>query len=578
MSGRIPRVFIDDLLVRVDIVDLIDRYVPLKKSGGNFVALCPFHNEKTPSFSVSRAKQLYHCFGCGAGGNAISFLMDYSHSSFVEAVEELAAFVGVDVPREAGGGWQNVEKPEDSVKLLDLLGRVALCYAKQLRHPQAGGSAVAYLKSRGVSGAVAREFGLGYAPAQWRFLADQFKHDDLVAAGLLVKKDDGGVYDRFRARVIFPIRDRRGRVVGFGGRVLDNSLPKYLNSPETAVFQKGREVYGLYELLARNSKPKKILVVEGYMDVIALAQAGIDYAVAALGTATTKAHVDLLFRFTRELIFCFDGDSAGEQAAWRALDVAIPCLRDGRQIRIMILPQGADPDSLVREEGVERFGRRVASAYSMSDYFFEHLSQDLCLTTVEGRAGLVEKAKPYLQRLPAGVFQEMMYARLKEMVKVDTLEFFSNQATISASAEPPAKRRKHKSTPARIAIALLLQHPELISVWEQKNIDWAGFEMPGAALLSAIAQRILAEPQISLAGVVESFRGSPQEKQVAALAHWPVMVPEAGVREEFSGALDRLLERAREMGLERLIAKEKQHGLSGEERELLRRLLANKPR
>ncbi len=576
MSGRIPRVFIDDLLVRIDIVDLIDKYVPLKKSGSNFVALCPFHNEKTPSFSVSRTKQLYHCFGCGVGGNAISFLMDYSHLDFVEAVEELAGFAGLDVPREAGGRQQIISRKGDSAKLFDLLREVAFCFAKLLRNRQQGGKAVAYLKSRGLSGDVARDFLLGYAPDAWHFLSNQFKSAELLEAGLLVKRDDGKVYDRFRDRVMFPIRDRRGRVVGFGGRVLDNSLPKYLNSPETAVFQKSREVYGLYELLEKNSKPDKILIVEGYMDVIALTQAGIDYAVATLGTATSKSHIELLFRYSRELVFCFDGDAAGRQAAWRALDTAMPCLRDGRQIRIMILPQGADPDSLVREKGVGDFAGRVSSAFSMSDYFFEHLAADMNLNDIEGRAGLVEKAKPYLQRLPVGVFQEMMYARLKEMVKVETLEFFDNPATINAATKLPASGERRKSTPARVAVALLLQHPELISVVEQKNVNWSGFDLPGFSLFRVIAQRILENPTVSLAGLIEGFRGLPEEKQVAALAHWPVMVPEGGIRAEFSGALDRLLDQARDLAVERLIAKEKQQGLGREERELLLSLLANK--
>ena len=332
MSGRIPREFIDELLVRVDIVDLIDSHVPLKKTGANYVARCPFHTEKSPSFSVNRNKQFFHCFGCGASGNAISFLMDFSHLDFIEAVEDLAAFVGVDVPRESVA-HQSVSKKEDLSGLYGLMERVAAFYIEQLRVSQ---KAVDYLKVRGVKSAVARDFMLGYAPDKWSALAEKFSQKLLIDAGLVVIKDDGQVYDRFRGRIMFPIRDKRARIIGFGGRVLDDSLPKYLNSPETSLFHKGKEVYGLYELLEKNSKPQRILIVEGYMDVIALAQYGINYAVAALGTATSQAHLDLLFRFSSELVFCFDGDRAGREAAWRVMESAFSSLKDGRSCRIML--------------------------------------------------------------------------------------------------------------------------------------------------------------------------------------------------------------------------------------------------
>ena len=438
MSGRIPREFIDELLVRVDIVDLIDSHVPLKKTGVNYVARCPFHTEKTPSFSVNRNKQFFHCFGCGASGNAISFLMDFSHLDFVEAVEDLAAFVGIEVPRESSNYPANPKK-EDLNSLYALMEQVAAFYVQQLRTGEEGKKAAEYLKNRGVSGDCAGDFMLGYAPDEWRALAGRFNQNLLTEAGLLVSKEGGGQpYDRFRGRIMFPIRDKRARIIGFGGRVLDDSLPKYLNSPETSLFHKGKEVYGLYELLKKNSKPQRILIVEGYMDVIALAQFGIDYAVAALGTATSQAHLDLLFRFSSELVLCFDGDKAGREAAWRAMEPAFSSLKNGRSCRIMLLPQGHDPDSLIREEGLDKFTERIQTAQALSDYFFEHVSAGLNLSEMEGRAQLIGKAKPYLEKLPDGVFREMMFARLKELSRSATLNALDNSA-------PAASKPKRQS-------------------------------------------------------------------------------------------------------------------------------------
>ena len=340
--------------------------------------------------------------------------MDFSHLDFVEAVEDLAGFAGVEVPRESIE-YQSEQKKEDLNSLYVLMEQVAAYYVKQLRTSDEGKKAVEYLKNRGVSGNCAGDFMLGYAPDEWRALAGRFDQKLLIEAGMLVSKEGGQFYDRFRGRIMFPIRDKRARIIGFGGRVLDDSLPKYLNSPETSLFHKGKEVYGLYELLQKNSKPQRILIVEGYMDVIALAQFGIHYAVATLGTATSQAHLDLLFRFSSELVFCFDGDKAGREAAWRAMESAFPVLKDGRQIRIMMLPQNHDPDSLVREEGLDKFTERVQTAQALSDYFFEHVSGELNLSEMEGRAQLISKAKPYLEKLPEGVFREMMFARLKEL-------------------------------------------------------------------------------------------------------------------------------------------------------------------
>lgn len=573
MSGRIPRSFIDDLLVRVDIVDLIDSFVPLKKTGSNYVARCPFHTEKTPSFSVSRSKQFFYCFGCGVSGNAIGFLMDYSHLDFVEAVEDLAAFAGVDVPREAVD-FQARDQKGDLTAIYELLGQAEEFYRQQLRgHPE-GKKAIAYLRGRGLSGEVARDFALGYAPDDWRPLLQRFDRRLLVEAGLLSSQDDGRVYGRFRNRLIFPIRDRRGRVLGFGGRALGDAQPKYLNSPETPVFHKGKEVYGLYELLKNKIKPQRILLVEGYLDVIALAQYGIHYAVATLGTASSQAHMDLLFRFAPELVFCFDGDAAGRQAAWKAVNVVLPSLRDGRQVRIMLLPQGHDPDTMIREKGSDYFVDQVAGAASLSDYFFQQLTEGLNLQELEGRVRLVEKSRPLLEKLPDGVFREMMFARLQEMSKVASLAVLPNAATLRGQHKGMPRTAKNKLSPARTAIALLLQYPELADIAEQKRIDWSGLDdYPGISLLLQILRRIASNPQLTMAGVVEGFRGLPEEKQVKALASLELLIPEQGVASEFSDALDRLVVLAGKHRLEALLAKERTEGLDRQERELLLTML-----
>lgn len=577
MSGRIPREFIDELLVRVDIVDLIDSHVPLKKTGANYVARCPFHTEKTPSFSVNRKKQFFHCFGCGVSGNAISFLMDFNHLNFVEAVEDLATFVGVDVPRESVSSQPGQKQnKEDLSSLYQVMEGVAAFYVEQLRIHAQGRKAVDYLKARGVNGQIARDFMLGYAPDEWAALADRFNQKLLLEAGLLVSNESGQAYDRFRDRVMFPIRDRRGRIVGFGGRVLDDSLPKYLNSPETSLFHKGREVYGLYELLKKNSKPERILIVEGYMDVIALAQFGINYAVAALGTAASQAHFDLLFRFSSELVFCFDGDKAGRQAAWRAMELAFSSLRDGRLIRIMLLPQGQDPDSLIRLEGVDKFSERVQMAATLSDYFFGHFSEELNLSEMEGRAQLVGKAKPYLEKLPEGVFREMMFARLKQLSGFLALDVSTNATTLRPAKENNKRQERGRLSLARVAIALLIQNPRLAEVVEQRKIDWCGLEFSGIDLFKSVLRMILDKQPANAAVLVESYRGAAEEKSVKALAFLDLLVPDEGVETVFCDALDRLLDQARKASIDRLLAKAKVNGLNAQEKEVLRKMLASK--
>ncbi|MGB0713968.1 MAG: DNA primase, partial [Gammaproteobacteria bacterium] len=463
MAGRIPHGFIDDLLARADIVDVIDRRVPLKKAGTEYKACCPFHGEKTPSFTVSPAKQFYHCFGCGAHGTAIGFLMEYESLSFPEAVEELASAVGVEVPREEG------ERGDDLSHLYRLLTDTEAFFRAQLRGP-GGKAAVDYLRGRGLSGDIAARFSLGYAPAGFDNLKRHFRgkasEADLLAAGLVSSKEDNGhVYDKFRDRVMFPIRDRRGRVVGFGGRVMAaDGGPKYLNSPETPVFHKGNELYGLYEALKDGARPDFLIVVEGYMDVVALAQFGIHNAVASLGTAATSQQVRRLFKTVPRVVFCFDGDRAGRQAAWRALENALPVLGPGHEARFAFLPEGEDPDSLVREEGDEAFLERLDQARPMLEYLFDTLEDGLDLGTVEGKAALTERVRPLLEKVSDGVLRDLLDERVAKRVELDPKRL--------AQRLPPAPKPIRpvqgsggsvdpSRSPVRQAIALVLEQPGL---------------------------------------------------------------------------------------------------------------------
>ncbi|MGZ8151799.1 MAG: DNA primase [Methylovulum sp.] len=579
-GGRIPREFIDELLVRVDIVELIDSHVPLKKTGTNFVARCPFHAEKTPSFSVNAQKQFFNCFGCGVSGNAISFLMEFRHLDFVEAVEDLADFVGVDVPRESIDR-RTAQKTDELTDLYVLMEKVAAFYVEQLRSGPGGKKAAGYLKSRGVSSDCARDFMLGYAPDSWNALATRFDQGLLLDAGLSVSKEGGQIYDRFRDRIMFPIRDKRARIVGFGGRVLDDSLPKYLNSPETTLFHKSKEVYGLYELLQKQLKPQRILIVEGYMDVIALAQFGVGYAVAILGTAASQAHLDLLFRFSSELVFCFDGDNAGRNAAWRVMESVFSSLKDGRQVRVMLLPEKYDPDLLVREEGVDKFESRVRTAQALSDYFFEHIVSEFNLSEMEGRAQLISKAKPYLEKLPESAFKELMFDRLKSLSGLPVLGFLNNASTLSAKKnEPTGGRRilvdKNRLSSARVAIALLLQYPQLAEIVEQKKIDWDSLEFKGIELFRNILQAVFQNKPANTAVLLEFYRGGAEEKTVKALAFMDLLIPNDGIEAVFCDALDRLLDQAKAFSLDKLLTKEKTKGLNAQEKELLLRMLSNK--
>src|SRR5262245_13768523 len=424
VSGRIPQQFIDELIARADIVELIGARVPLKKQGKEFKACCPFHGEKTPSFTVVPDKQFYHCFGCGAHGTALGFLMDHDHLSFIEAVEDLASRVGLEVPREERA------TPQQSATngLFAALEKAADLYRQELHGSERGKD---YFKSRGLTGDTAARFSLGYAPDAWDFLLKQIGGSEaermkLLQVGLIIERErkpgasaPPGHYDRFRDRVVFPIRDARGRTIGFGGRVLDKGEPKYLNSPETELFHKGRELYGLYEARQASRSITRLLIVEGYMDVVRLHQAGITYAVATLGTVTTPEHLSRVFRICNELVFCFDGDRAGRAAAWRALENSLSQIREGRQIRFLFLPDGHDPDSLVGAEGREAFEARLKQAVPLSEYFIGHLSAQVDMQTVDGRARLGELARPLLARIPEGIYRELMADEVAAAVRID---------------------------------------------------------------------------------------------------------------------------------------------------------------
>lgn len=573
MAGKIPRAFIDDLIARTDLVELIDARVPLKKAGVNYQARCPFHNEKTPSFNVSREKQFYHCFGCGASGNAVGFLMDYERLSFVEAIETLAEHLGLEVPRETDESGVRAPASGTLQPLYDIQEQAALHYARLLReHPQAE-RAKRYLKARGVSGEIAKRFLLGYAPPGWRNLPETLPPERLAEAGLSIVKEPGQYYDRFRDRVVFPIRDRRGRVIGFGGRVLGEETPKYLNSPETPVFKKHQEVYGLHELLESRRKIERIVVVEGYMDVIALAQHDIPYAVATLGTATSADHVALLFRYARELAFCFDGDNAGRNAAWKALEASLPSLREGRSLRFLLLPEAHDPDSLVREEGKDRFERRLAEALPLSDYFFQRLGETLDLRSIEGRASLHAQAKPLIDKLPEGVYRDMMRGRLKELTGRDL-------AGPAARADRTSKRlleRPQQPTLLRRILAMLVRNPGLFALIDAETRASLEREEKAGTLVKKLFALFDETPDIRCGGVMERFRDEPERSLIALLSagFGERLVSEEEEGRELPGALRQYLAQSRKRRLEALSSKGLS-ALTAEERDEMRRLTLEK--
>ncbi|RME35081.1 MAG: DNA primase [Gammaproteobacteria bacterium] len=570
MAGRIPREFIDELLTRVDIVDVIDAHVPLRKAGKDFVACCPFHTEKTPSFSVSRNKQFYYCFGCGASGSAIGFLMDYLHLGFVEAVRDLAARVGLEVPEEAG---MDATPRRDLEPIYEALEQACGWYRRQLREHPSAGRAIDYLKGRGLSGEVAARFELGYAPPGWDNLSRALPGIGaavLERAGLLIRREEGGHYDRFRDRVIFPIRDRRGRCIGFGGRVIGTGEPKYLNSPETPVFHKGRELYGMH-LLGR-AAGNEVLVVEGYMDVVALAQFGVDHAVATLGTATTREHLERLFRVTHHLVFCFDGDQAGRRAAWRALEQALELLHEGRTVDFLFMPEGEDPDSLVRREGAEAFADH-ARRVPLSGFLFDHLQQGVDLGALDGRARLVDLAMPLLRKVPEGAFRRLLLQRLSELSRLQPDELrvlLDGDSKRSHPSVRPARMERHRPSLVRELILALLHRPELGKLVDGDALGKG--DLPGLALLAEIAAYGREHPQATTGQVLEHWRDRPEGEHLRRLLAREQLVEPDDLERHFRDGLQRLEARLRSSRLQALLHK---RDLDAAEQEELRGLLGH---
>lgn len=568
MAGRIPRVFINDLLARTDIVELIDARVKLKKQGKNYHACCPFHNEKTPSFTVNGEKQFYHCFGCGAHGNAIDFLMNYDRLEFVESIEELATSHGLDVPYEAGNGPSQMERHQRQ-SLYQLMENLNGFYQQSLQQSSAQ-SARDYLEHRGLSADIINHFSIGYAPAGWdnvlkRFGKQPEDRESLMEAGVLVSNDKGRVYDRFRERVMFPIRDKRGRVIGFGGRVLGSDTPKYLNSPETPVFHKGRQLYGLYEALKNHPEPKRLLVVEGYMDVVALAQFGVDYAVASLGTSTTAEHIQLLFRSTDNVICCYDGDRAGREAAWRALETALPYMNDGRQLRFMFLPDGEDPDTLVRQEGKAAFETRMEQAMPLSSFLFDSLLPQVDLSSRDGKARLSTLALPLITQIPGETLRIYMRQALGNKLGIlddSQLEKLMPKQAPGGSAPvaPPLKR-----TTMRVLVALLIQNPQLATLVPSLD-GLAESKIAGLPLFIELVTRCNENPGLTTGQLLELYRGTNFSQTLETLAVWNHMIVDEESEAVFQDSLASVYDSALEERLEFLIARERTHGLSTDER------------
>ena len=578
MAGLIPQDFIDDLIARADIVEVVGRRVQLKKAGREFKACCPFHDEKTPSFTVSPAKGFYHCFGCGAHGTAIGFLMEYDHMSFVEAIESLAASMGVDVPRNEGD--RPARRYDELFSLLDAVSRFFQACLKDAP------AAVEYVKNRGIDGSTAKRYGIGYAPDGWSNVLDKFGKspeavERLLATGLVIAKDNGGHYDRFRDRIVFPIRDARGRTIGFGGRTLGDGEPKYLNSPETVLFHKGRELYGLYEARQALRQIDQLVVVEGYMDTVALARHGIDFVVATLGTATTPEHLNRLFRLTDNVCFAFDGDRAGRQAAWRALENALPEIREGRQIRFLFLPEGHDPDSYVNEFGTDAFLRALDEGVALSGFLIEELAGQVDMTTVDGRARLAELARPLVNRIPAGVYRELLIESLGEAVGLTAAKLekmlgndqASSHGIRHASGRPAARARRAAGQPSIVqhAVSLVMNHPGAALKADTEKLT--GVNRKGTDLLIALIETVQAEPNISPAGLVERFRHDEQGRYLGRLAASELpMDEEFDAAAELADCLEQLARAGRKERVEFLIEKQRVNGLSEDEKNELRQL------
>jgi DNA primase len=594
--GLIPQTFIDELIARADIVEVIGSRVQLKKAGREFKACCPFHNEKSASFWVSPEKQFYHCFGCGAHGTVLRFLMEHDHMAFPEAVEELATRLGLEVPHEGsnaqGGGPRRVDEP-----LYDVMGRVARFYVETLARDE---RAQQYVARRGLDRETVERFGIGYAPNSWNEVLRRFGGNDdarraLADLGLIIERERGQVrdgerhYDRFRDRIMFPIRDGRGRIIAFGGRILDQGEPKYLNSPETLLFHKGRELYGLYE--ARRSRPnlKRLLIVEGYMDAVRLHQYGINYAVATLGTATTPEHFKRIFRIVSEVVFAFDGDRAGRGAAWRALQHALPEARQGREIRFLFLPEGHDPDSLVGEEGAEAFERRLEATLPLSEYLIRELSEHSELTHADGRARFSESARPLWAKLPEGVYRELMLARIAEVVGIapQRLQELWSAGQAVPIAPPASSQPKRvpvrnisggRGSLVRQAVLRLVSYPAIaLEVSDEERAALDACEEPGIELLRELIDNLRTHPAQNSAQVIERWSGKPDGGSLEKLLQREQIVADAvAAAGELRAALGKLADLVVARRLEALEQKSRSTRLEPEELLEFQRLMLHR--
>lgn len=573
--ARIPDAFIDDLLARTDIVEVIGTRVPLKRQGKEYAARCPFHDERSASFTVSPTKQFYHCFGCGAHGTAISFLMNYDRLEFLDAVDELAKRAGMEIPRDAQQRGAAQAAGDDHRDLYSALEAAAKFFQRQFDGSE---KARAYLDGRGVDAENRARFQIGYAPDGYGALKDALGTDErrlklLDRAGLFSKNDRGHVYDKFRDRVMFPIFDRRGRVIAFGGRVLDkDDGPKYLNSPETALFHKGRELYGLWQVRQANQKIERLIVVEGYMDVVSLFQFGVTQAVATLGTATTPDHAELLFRNAPDVFFCFDGDAAGRRAGWKALESVLPRMKDGRQAFFLFLPDGEDPDTIVRKEGAAAFDARLVQATPLSQFFFDELSREINLGTLDGKARLAERARPMLAQIPDGAFGDLMRQRLAELTGIGAAAPAAATAAASRPA-PRAPRPAHKRSLVREAIVRLLQAPSL-ALDLPPPYPFAGLRLPGIELMIELLQIVHARPEITTGALLEHFHEREELAALQKLAVQEIAGETASWRQELHDVVVQLEKQTLQQRLEELTAKQRAQGLDEtdkyEQRELLK--------
>lgn len=587
MAGKIPRDFIDDLLSRTDVVDIVDSRVKLKKAGKNYQACCPFHNEKSPSFTVSQEKQFYHCFGCGAHGNAISFLMEFDRLEFVEAIEELAKLYGLEVPREQG----NIPAISEEKKLQQqddyaLMEQVARFFQQQLKQNSNSDKAINYLKSRGLSGDIVKQWEIGYAPDSWDSLLSTFGHDQvkvkqLIDLKLVNQNEQGRRYDFFRDRIMFPIRDKRGRVVGFGGRILEGDGPKYLNSPETRIFHKGSELFGFYHARQQNRQLEAVLIVEGYMDVVALSQFGINQATAALGTATTAEHMQMLVRATPHIVCCYDGDRAGREAAWRALENALPALKDGIRLSFLFLPDGEDPDTMVRKVGKDAFMTMLDEAMPLSRFFFENQLKKHKIGTPEGKIALRKAAMPLIDSVLGSEQKQMLleelakhtgeYDRFKLQQDISKANHAGNKPAYSANRNQVGKARL---SPLRMLIRLLLDSPSLAS--RCADVQPAVFdknEAAGMELLIDIHQYCANNSNATTAQLVENFRNHPHSTTIAKLLLQEHLVKDEDAERVYSDSFARLLDWHFDSRIETLISRSRVQSLTQVEKEELNLLM-----